>query len=232
VTKDTKKYENVAVSGILLPESLDYEKQKLYFMYSPEYSRTGQKVSSSKLETLGLNGFGRIPTAYYSLKGDVQAERTLGIYTKAIEGPEKVLRTLETTKNGKSVSYVVGSQNKRGNIRVNSFFPPYTRQNVMRRILREDLEYFKWAKRDCPQVNGVKNIVAVAFKEPRTAVIDFGEDVSYDKVKIVVFNGKDGVTRNEILSYERGMKIELPALNVLVAKGEDSGFWDFFLNIF
>lgn len=215
VTKDVNKYQNVIISGNLLPNVLDYKKQNLYFMYRPEYAEDGKKLTPAQVAKLGIKAFSYVPTNYYQLTGDIQMNKLLGYSPGAIEGADKVLRTLNVDKK----EYVVGAQNLKGNIRINSFLPPYTRQDVMRKILKEDLGHFKWIKRDCLQINGKKDIVAVTFREAKTAVVDFGSDVSHKKVKIVIFNGKDGVTRNEIISYTRGMTIELPPLNVLVATG-------------
>ncbi|MFA7173446.1 MAG: hypothetical protein WC340_08535 [Kiritimatiellia bacterium] len=215
VTKDVSKYQNVIVSGSLLPRILDYKNQNLYFMYRPEYSEDGEKLIPAQMAKLGIKTFSYGPTSYYQLSGDLQIDKVLGYSYGTITDADNVLRTLTDGKE----EYVVGAQNQKGNIRINSFLPPYTHQNVMRKILKEDLGHFKWIKRDCLQINGKKDIVAVAFREARTAVIDFGRDVSHKKVKLVMFNGKDGVTQNEVVTYSRDMKVKLLPLNVLVATG-------------
>jgi hypothetical protein len=98
-------------------------------------------------------------------------------------------------------------------------WPSFIRQDIARKIIKKDLDYFGWTRRDCPQVNGVYKIVAVAFRDLRVAVIDFGKEASFTNIKLIMFNGREGVIRNEILKYERGMKIEIPPLNVIVVEG-------------
>jgi hypothetical protein len=92
-------------------------------------------------------------------------------------------------------------------------------QDVARRVVKPDLETLGVTTRDCPQINGIKDNVAVAFRQPRTAVADFGQDAAYGQEWTVVFNGAQGVTHHETTAYGRGMAISLPPPSVLVAYG-------------
>ena len=88
-----------------------------------------------------------------------------------------------------SGSFFTGARNKNGNVLLNSLWPSFTKQDAARQIIKKDIDYFVWTKRDCPQVNGTDKIVAVAFKEPRTAVLDFWKDAAFTNVNIIMFNG-------------------------------------------
>lgn len=218
VVKDPKGYKNVIASGCHFPSSLDYKNQNAYFMYKPEFEINGKKISAAPLEKIGIKGTGMIKAGYYKISGDVAIDKAMLYSAFAIQNPFKSLRTAaDLDEKGKE--YCIGAENADGNVRINSLCPFYTSQSVMKPMMKDDFKKFGWAKRDCPQINGKSQMVAVAFREPRTAVLDFGNDVSYANVKIVVFNGKDGIVRNETVKYSKGMKIDLPPLNVLVAQG-------------
>ena len=215
VTDDIKGYKNVISSGFLLPECLDYTKQNVYLMYRPEFNEDGEKLGKEALAKLGMEGLFRVPTNHYAVAGDVEIEKAMAMFAMGINQPDKPLRKLVSENK----EYVIASRNNQGNILIDSLCPFTLRQNAARKIIKKDLDYFGWAKRDCPQINGTKDIVAVSLKDPRIAVVDFGDTARHRKVKITVFNGKDGIIRNEVISYKRGMKVSLPSLSVLVAHG-------------
>lgn len=215
VTSELDGYNNIAAAGTFLPELRNLEGKKLYLMYRPEYGRNGEKLDFKQAIGMDIEGFAGIPTGFYRLTGDVCSDRVMSYTGAALAKAENPLRKL----SGDGREYIIGARNKAGNIRVNTFMPAYTWQNVMREVLRSDLAALGWLKRDCPQINGKKDIVAVAFREARKAVLDFGGGAPVTKVRILIFNGKDGITRNEVVDYKQGMEVELPPLNVLVASG-------------
>ncbi|MDD5597383.1 MAG: hypothetical protein PHV82_05530 [Victivallaceae bacterium] len=226
VTRNVNKYKNVVYAGLLLPAKFNYAGQNIYLMYAPEYDEKANKIPESQL-------FGKL-----NLKGFAPLEGNFRLPGGANEdGDKDTIRISETNRvtfaNGKAilnplyptrkVSFsdkcaVIGSRNKSGNILVNSLWPSYLHQDIAGIIIKKDLNYFKWAERDCPQVNGMDKTVAAAFREPRTAVLNFSRAAALARVKIIIFNGRDGIIRNEIVKYEQGMKIKLPPLNVLVAE--------------
>jgi len=224
VTKNVRGYKNVIYAGQLLPSEFDYANQNIYLMYAPEYDENGNKLTEKDLlSKLNIKGFDE---SFGNVDDDATENKNIfkfsdiedSITGKNIKGANFPIR-IARSRNNPEKSYVVTAGSEAGNIRVNSLWPSFMRQNTARTIIKQDLDYFGWTKRDCPQVNGIDKMVAVAFREPRTAVIDFGRDVSFANVKIIMFNGREGVIRNEILQYKRGMKIEIPPLNVLVAEG-------------
>lgn len=219
VVKNSSGYKNVIVSGKVIPPGLDYTNdKKVYFMYNPLYELKENTVISASFEKIGMKGASILKTGYYKIDGDISIDKAMLHSAYAIQNPVRALRTaINLDERGKE--YCIGSENGEGNVRINSLCPYYTSQSVMKSILREDFKKLGWMKRDCPQINGKTNIVAVAFREIRKAVLDFGDEVSYNKVKIVIFNGKDGILRNETVEYKKGMEIELRPLNVLVASG-------------
>lgn len=219
VTKDVSGYRNIVASGLLYPSFMDDVKdKKVYLMYNPIYKREGGKTVPAPLENLGIKGTEMIKAGYYRIDGDVSIEKAMLYGTYFQSDPVKPLRTASSLENN-GKTYCIGAENAAGNVRINGLCPYYTAQSVMKTVLKRDFQEFGWIKRDCPQINGKKDIVAVALREPRKAVLDFGAGISYDKVRIVIFNGKDGVVRKEIVDYKRGMEIDLPPLNVLTASG-------------
>jgi len=227
VTKDIGKYQNVIYAGKLLPSKFDYEKQNIYLMYAPSYDEKGNKTPESELSAkLNIKGFEMIGKNFFPANGGENGSRDhiqiTGSSKDTITSGMAIKNAQYPTKNASYAdapgAFLVGARNKNGNVLLNSLWPSFIRQDAAREIIKKDLDYFGWTKRDCPQVNGIDKMVAVAFREPRTAVIDFGKDASFANVKVIMFNGREGVIRNEILKYDRGMKIEIPPLNVLVAE--------------
>jgi hypothetical protein len=230
VTKNIDKYHNVIYAGMLLPSKFDYEKQNIYLMFAPEYNEKGEKISEDQLfKKLDLKGFEKTMGKNFYLADYVEngckdmikiSNMPQDVHTsgKGIVGASIPTRTA-STKALPGKSYVIGARNKKGNILLNSLWPSFITQEIAERTIKEDLAYFKWVKRDCPQVNGKDKIVAVAFRKEETAILDFGQEASFEKIKLVIFNGKDGIVRNEIVDYSKDMKIKLPPLNVLVATG-------------
>lgn len=219
IVNDVSPYRNIVAAGRLYPSFMDDIKdRKVYLMYDPQYEMKGNKAVAAPLEKIGIKSTDMLKAGYYSIEGDVKIEKAMLYATYFQRNPVKPLRTAsELGNDGKK--YCIGAESTEGNVRINGLCPYYSAQSVMKPILKEDFQKFGWIKRDCPQINGRKNLVAVAFREPRKAVLDFGDGTAYDKVRIVVFNGKDGVVRNEIVDYKRGMEIDLPPLNVLTASG-------------
>jgi hypothetical protein len=225
VTKNIGKYKNVIYAGLLLPSKFEYARQNIYLMYSPEYDEKGNKIPETQLfEKLNLKGFCSMGKNFFPADNEengckdmfkIPNMKVMRLTGKTIKGAAYLVRTA----SGGDKPYFICARNKAGNVLVNSLWPSYTLQNVAEKIIKEDLDYFKWVKRDCPQVDGTDRIVAVAFRKARTAVLDFGSDATFSEVKLVMFNGKDGVVRNETVNYAKGMKVELPPLNVLVASG-------------
>ncbi|MFA7184920.1 MAG: hypothetical protein WC082_08510, partial [Victivallales bacterium] len=211
VTKDVSKYKNVIYAGLLLPSKFNYSKQNIYLMYAPEYDEKGNKVPEAQLfSKLNIKGFAKMGGNFFRADGtengcmDMFKIASMGNTARAngrtITGAAYPVRTASCPVTG-GKPYLICARNKAGNVLVNSLWPSFVTQNLAGKVIKEDLNYFKWTKRDCPQVNGTDKIVAVAFRKPRTAVLDFGQKATFKKVKLVMFNGKDGVTRNETVSY-------------------------------
>jgi hypothetical protein len=232
VTKDIQKYENVIYSGLLLPKKLNYAKQNIYLMYAPEYDEKGNKATEDELYAkLNLRGFSNLgknffPAGKYHENGckdklhSPTLEKNFFASGKTIKGAEYPLRkAFFPTLSNKE--YVIGARNKKGNILINSIWTSFVNQAIGKAIIEQDLDYFGWTKRNCPQVNGKDKIVAVAFRESRTAVIDFGQNTQISKINIIIFNGYNGIIRNETITYNKGMKITLAPFNVLVAYGKN-----------
>lgn len=229
ITADVGKYENVVYSGVLLPAKFDYKRQHIYLMYAPEYDEKGNKISGNQLsENLSVKSFEPMGKNFFpanstengcedqlQISGLPKNTLASGMIIKGASYP-----TRKAAYSGSSDYFLIGARNKEGNVLLNSLWPSFTRQDTARKIIKKDLDYFGWTAWDCPQVNGVDKVVAVAFKEGRTAVIDFGKDASFTQVKVIMFNGREGIIRNETVKYERGMKIEIPPLNVLVVYGK------------
>ncbi len=229
VTADIGKYENVVYAGMLLPAKFDYARQNVYLMFAPEYDENGNKIPESQLiEKLGIKGFepmGRnfFPSDGFNENGSKDLVKISGLSKETLSSG-KIIRGASYPARKASYSdsndyFLIGAHNKDGNVLLNSLWPSFTQQDAAKKIIMKDLDYFGWTKRDCPQVNGTDKIVAVAFREPRTAVLDFGKDASFNKINILMFNGREGIIRNETVKYGRGMKIDLPPLNVLVVYG-------------
>lgn len=228
VVSDPEHYSNVVYAGMLLPSKFDYAKQNIYLMFAPEYDECANKISADLLsEKLGVKAFGDMGKTFFpsdganengakdqfliqGLPGD-----TL-LYGRSIQGSAYPYRTTAYAKSRDLV--VIGARNKNGNVVLNSLWPSFILQDVAERTVKKDVDYMGWTRRDCPQVNGVDQVVAVAFREPRAAVLDFGPDSRADKINIIVFNGKNGIVRNETINYRRGMNIDIPPFNVLVGK--------------
>lgn len=230
VTKDIDKYKNVLYAGQLLPSKFDYARQNIYLMFAPEYNEKGDKIPEEQLlNKLGLKGFDAMGKNFFPNDGFKEngCKDTLQISNvdKGLFSAGKIIKDPLYPTRKASFSdapdkcFVIGSRNKNGNVLVNSLWPSFVHQDLARTIIKKDLDYLGWTKRDCPQVNGTDKAVAVAFREIRTAVLDFGNDASFEQVKIVIFNGKDGIIRNETIKYTKGMEIELQPFNVLVAHG-------------
>ena len=229
VTKDIGKYKNVVYAGMLLPAKFDYAGQNIYLMFAPGYDEKGNKIPEAQLtEKLDIKGFdpmGRnfFPSDGFNENGSKDLLKISGLPKETLSSG-KIIRGASYPARKASYSdsndyFLIGAHNKNGNVLLNSLWPSFTQQDVARKVIMKDLDYFGWTKRNCPQVNGTDTIVAVAFRDPRIAVLDFGNEASFAKVKIIMFNGSAGIVRNEIISYARGMKIELPPLNMLVAQG-------------
>ncbi len=229
VTKDTGKYKNVVYAGMLLPAKFDYAGQNIYLMFAPGYDEKGNKIPEEQLagkldikgfEPLGKNFF---PSDGFNENGSRDLLKISGLLKETLSSG-KIIRgaaypTRKASYSDSNDYFLIGAHNKKGNVLLNSLWPSFIQQDVSKKLIMKDLDYFGWTKRNCPQVDGTDKIVAVAFRDPRTAVLDFGSEASFATVRIIIFNGSDGVVRNETISYARGMKIELPPLNVLVAQG-------------
>lgn len=227
VTKDIVNYQNVIYAGQLFPSKFDYEKQNIYLMYAPAHDEKGNKIPEGKLlQTLGIKGFEKIGLNFFAgneENGNMDEIRIRGLPKETLATGMVIKNALYPVREASSSNnlnpFLIGARNKNGNILLNSLWPSFVRQDAARTIIRKDMDYFGWTRRDCPQVNGRDKMVAVAFREPRAAVIDFGKDASFVNIKVIMFNGREGLIRNEILKYECGMKIEIPPLNVLIAEG-------------
>jgi hypothetical protein len=228
VTKDIKKYQNVIYAGKLLPSKFNYKDQNIYLMYAPEYDEKGDKIPETELsKKLNIKGFTIMGKNFFlgkdyenGNKDKIQIKTLFpNIFASGMIIKDASYSIRKASYVGASANFSVGARNKSGNILLNSMWPSFIRQDIARKIIKKDLDYFGWTRRDCPQVNGVYKIVAVAFRDLRVAVIDFGKEASFTNIKLIMFNGREGVIRNEILKYERGMKIEIPPLNVIVVEG-------------
>lgn len=217
LVKRPGSYQKIISAGTTIPQ-IALEGRDAYFMYAPLYGANGEALEPGALKEKGIAGTKWIESGYYRIGGDVAVESAMLYGSYFIDPIDILLPSRHATgPDGKSKAFCIGAKSKDGKVRMNSLAPFSTSQSVMRAAMGEDFRSLGWAKRDCPQINGRDHVVAVAFRDPRKAVVDFGGDALPSLVKIVIFNGRDGVVRNEIVEYRRGMEVELAPLNVLVA---------------
>lgn len=128
-------------------------------------------------------------------------------------GLARPVRSLKIVEDG-----VVAAQAPDG-VRINTLNASLLTHTTARRLLGNDMQALGWKTRDCPQITGNSNLVAVAFRDAREAVIDFGPENKFGRVSLLVFNGRTGIERAETLPYRPGMTVSLPPYAVLVARG-------------
>ena len=215
VTDQLDGFRNVIIPAPLFPGGNQLEGKGVYVFGAPLLAADTVELTSKQLRGMfGVSGFIPVPDGVYDVQGDVNAPGTTLLSCWAMEGVERGIRQAHVDGH----SYPITADHDNGRVRITSLTPYGLRQRTVRSLIKEDLNALGWLERDCPQVNGNRQIVAVAFREPRQAVIDFGEN-RYSGVSLLVFNGSDGILRNEEMAYEQGVRIDLAPFQVLVATG-------------
>ena len=215
VTDQLDGYRNVIIPAPLFPVASQLEGKRAYVFGAPLLTAAAVELTPAQLRaSLGISGFVPVPDGVYDVSGDVSAPGTTLLSSWALDGAQRIVRQAHADDR----SYPLTADHDNGRVRITSLSPYGLRQSTVRALVRKDIEDLGWLQRDCPQVNGNRQIVAVAFREPRQAVIDFGEK-QYERVRLLVFDGKDGILRDEETDYRQRARVDLSPFQVLVATG-------------
>jgi len=215
VTDQLDGYRNVIIPAPLFPGADVLAGRRVYVVGAPLLTADAVELAPEQLRAaFGVSGFVPVADGVYDVSGDVSAATTTLLSSWVMEGVQRIVR--QAGADGRS--YPITADHDNGRVRINSLNPFGLRQSTVRSLVKKDLESLGWLERDCPQVNGNRQIVAVAFRKPRQAVIDFGKN-RFARVRLLVFDGKDGILRDEETDYRQRARVDLAPFQVLVATG-------------
>lgn len=215
VTSRLGRHDRVIVPAPLWPGAESIKGKRAYVFGAPLLAANAVELAPEQLRAaVGVSAFVPMPDGVYDVRGDVNSPATTLLSCWAMDGASRTVRHA----HGGGRSYAIAADHDNGRLRITSLSPKGLRQSTVRSLIKRDLDDLGWCERDCPQVNGNRHIVAVAFRDPRQAVIDFGGN-RYDRVRLLVFDGEDGILRDEEMDYRPRARVDLSPFQVLVVTG-------------